>query len=310
MRTLNTARTVWRSLALVCTVGIIALSTWSLIILQVIDSRGFTVLSNLESRLGAATASWSQYITAAARGTAWAQVLVTIGSIMAVTILLVIMSNRYYWIRIPPAAVVTLDFASTICSTAVFGCAVTLALSLDTFNAPALPTFDSADLTFFAQLNPLSRAITIISALGGFFLITAFMTSLIDLQTRRAQARDTRAFEPTVSALGMSHGFHALHPERRTAREQIPTMYDPYRAFRQGQGASHSTEQLPFADEAAWISRKQTKSRWSASTTSPRGIERDIIKLLDVKKARRAVSVRPARPKSGAWDGRGAGHVI
>lgn len=118
----------------------------------------------------------------------------------------------------------------------------------------------------------------------------------------------------------MSHGFHALHPPpppgRRgaTPRQPIPTMYDPYRAFQKGAGggALRITKQVAFADEATWLGEgrgKAASSRWSASSTaSPRRVgggggggeggrvargTADVVRLLDVKRARRAVPVRP-----------------
>ena len=126
----------------------------------------------------------------------------------------------------------------------------------------------------------------------------------------------------------MSHGFHALHPQPRgsTLRQPIPTMYDPYKAFQKGPGggALRITKQVAFADEATWMSdggaagKHAASSRWSASSTgSPRRVEAgrganvvslldvnkaslprgeagaDITRLLDVKRARRAVPVRP-----------------
>lgn len=87
-------------------------------------------------------------------------------------------------------------------------------------------------------------------------------------------------------------------------------MYDPYRAFRKGPSAVHDTKHVAFADEGVWMSRKQNSSRWSVSTSSPRVVERDIMRLLDVKKARRAVPVRPARPVSNMWNGREIVHAI
>lgn len=229
---------------------------------------------------------------------------------MALNTLLVIFSNRYYWLRIPTSVVILIELTSTILSITAFGCAISLALSLKAFTTSPLPTLDSADLTFFASLNPLSKALTTTSALASFLLLITLTASLIDLHSRHAQAKDSRAFEPTVSALGMSHGFHTLHPQPRMGREPIPTMYDPYRAFRKGPGAMHETKHVAFADEGAWMSRKQDKSRWSVSTSSPRVVERDIMRLLDVKKARRAVPVRPARPGSVVWIEREVVHAI
>jgi hypothetical protein len=155
-------------------------------------------------------------------------------------------------------------------------------------------------------LNPLIRATTITVGLTGILLITTLTASLIGLHNRRKRSKDVRSFEPTVSALGMSHGFHALHPQTKTYREAIPTMYDPYKALRPGRPPN--TKNVNFANEGAWMSRKY--SRWSASTTSPMGIEGDIMRLLEVKRARRVVPVRPARPWSKVWNGREGAHAI
>ncbi|KAJ8113134.1 hypothetical protein OPT61_g4668 [Boeremia exigua] len=297
MGTLKAATTCVRSIALMGTAIIFALSIWTLVIVQAMDRRGATVLSAFKFELGVEATSWTQYITAAVRGITWSRAIVVL--VMAPVNLLVILSNRYYWCRISTTVVLLMELTTGISSIAVLGCALNLALSLKAFTNPPLPTLDSAELSSFATLNPLSRALTIASALVSLLLITTFTTSFISLQTRRKRANDTRAFEPTISALGMSHGFHALHPQPKRSREPIPTMYDPYRAFRKGPGALQDTRQAAFADEGTWISRKHVNSRWSASTSSPRGIERDIIRLLDVKKARRAVPVRPVRPLSG-----------
>lgn len=81
-------------------------------------------------------------------------------------------------------------------------------------------------------------------------------------------------------------------------------MYDPYKAFQKRPDALRITKQVSFADEATWMSRKHAASRWSASTSSPRGMEGDIMRLLDIKKARRAVPVRPAGPWSGTRSAR------
>ncbi|KAF3010847.1 hypothetical protein E8E13_008941 [Curvularia kusanoi] len=214
------------------------------------------------------------------------------------------MSNRYYWLRIAPTFIVLIELTSAISLTIIFGCALSLALDTQAFTTPSLPTLDSADLSLFSHLKPLARGLAITGALTTLLTLLALTASLMELQNRRTQARDTRAFEPTVSALGMSHGFHALHPQPHTTtiRQAIPTMYDPYKAFQKGGpgGTLRITKQVAFADEATWMSQSRkhahthATSRWSASTSSPKKIEGDIMRLLEVKKARRAVPVRPA----------------
>lgn len=219
------------------------------------------------------------------------------------TILLVIVSNQYYWIRIPATIVVLIELASTISIIIVFGCALSLALGLNAFSTPPFETFDSADLTFFALLDPLSRALTITSALISMLLVVTSTTRLTKfLRKRRTEVKDVRSFEPTISALGMSRSFYALHPQRRASDEITPTVYDPYSISQKEPAGWPSSQQVTFANESAWISRKH--SRWSSSTTSPKGIEGDIMRLLEVKKVRRVVPVRPARPWNEVWNGR------
>jgi hypothetical protein len=209
---------------------------------------------------------------------------------------LIVSSNRYHWLRISPTVTIFIELASTTSIAIVLGCALSFALDLNAFRTPSFETYDSADLAFFALLGPLSKAITITAAIVSILLITTCTMSLLDMYKRRRQSRDIRSFEPTISALGMSHGFHALHPPARTKREPIPTVYDPYKAFQKGPGKTPVTKNMAFVNEGAWMNRKH--SRWSVSTTSPVGIEGDIMRLLDVKRARRAVPVRPAQPWS------------
>lgn len=201
-----------------------------------------------------------------------------------------------------------IEFTAAASSVAVSGCALSLALSIRAFSTPPYATLDSADLSYFALLDPLSRAMALTSASTAIFLIITCVASLVNFYNHRKQTKDVRSFEPTVSALGMSYGFHALHPQPRTTRNAIPTMYDPYKAFQKGPGKPPNAKQVTFANEGAWMSRKD--SRWSISTTSQSGIEGDIMRLLEVKKARRAVPVRPARPWTEAWNGGQGAHMI
>jgi hypothetical protein len=356
----KTALTVLRTLALAGAVVIFVLGMWcmtarlyldrvhadlctALVIVQAIDSsRGRKIFEALHpmihSKLGPNNLSWSQFITAAQNGTTRIWILVITSLLTIFTTLTVIMSNRYYWLCISAPAILALEAVPTIATTITFGCALSLSLSLNAFTTPPLSTLSSADLSFFAKLDPLSRGLTIASAATISLLLITFLAHCIAFLEQRRREKDSRSFEPTVSALGMSHGFHALHPPPRTARAPIPIMYDPYRAFKKGPGALQAFVQRPeaalrpsalrvgasqggmvskhvgFADEGAWMGRK-SDSRWSVSTASPRRVEGDLLRFLEVRKAkevkrsRRAVPVRPA---SAVWYARetpGAHHV-
>ncbi|KAJ4341220.1 hypothetical protein N0V87_001961 [Didymella glomerata] len=283
----------------------------------------------IHSKLGDDNLSWSQFIKAAQHGTTRIWVLVATSLLTTFTTLAVIMSNRYYWLRLSAPAVLSLEAVPTTATIITFACALSISIDLDAFISPPLSTFNSADLSFFAKLEPLSRGLTLTSSVTLSLLLITSTAHLIIFLKQRRKEKDTRSFEPTVSALGMSHGFAALHPAPRTSRPPIPTIYGPYQTFKKGSGALQAFVQQPeaayrpsalrrdtsaggmvskhvgFADEGAWMARK-SGSRWSVSTASPRRVEGDILRLLEVRKAkevkmkrtRRAVPVRPA---SAAW---------
>ncbi|KAF1931832.1 uncharacterized protein M421DRAFT_2455 [Didymella exigua CBS 183.55] len=315
---------------------------WSLIIVQTIDSsRGQRVLKTLDSTLDVSGPSWTHFITAATQGIARMWILIVASLITIFTVVTVIMSNRYYWLRIsPPGALLLIETASVTFTITAFACALSLSLTLEAFNARPWPAIYFTDLSFFSTLIPLSKCLIIVASTSLGLLLTTLVAHLTSFLRHRAKAKDIRSFEPTVSALGMSHGFHALHPPPRTARAPIPTMYDPYRAFKKGPGVQRqgslpdflapppdlrsgtlrlgssrgdvASKRVGFTDEGAWMART-SDSRWSVSTASPRRIEGDIMRLLevrkskDVKKSRRAVSVRPA---SVVWYGTEIVHAL
>lgn len=189
--------------------------------------------------------------------------------------------------------VMLVELTAAICSIIVAGCALSLALDIRAFSTPPYTTLNSADLSHFALLDPLSRALALTSAVTGCFLSITCTANVVNMLTQRSKAKDVRSFEPTVSALGMSHGFQALNPQPRTACGAVPSIYDAHKSFQRGPGRPANIRQVTFANEGAWMSGKP--SRWSASTASPSRIEGDIMRLLDVKRARRAIPVRPAR---------------
>ncbi|KZM22295.1 hypothetical protein ST47_g6557 [Ascochyta rabiei] len=264
MASSKTALTMVRSLALVGAIIVFAFGIWSLVIIRDIDNRGENVLDSFQTRLVGDATSWSQFIAAAAHGVARTWILVVASSITTLAILLVTMSNRHYWLRIPSAIVVFVEFTATISSIAISSCSLSVALSIRAFSTPPYVTLDSADLAFFALLDPLSRTLAITSALTSAFLIITCTGGLISLHKRHRQKKDVRSFEPTISALGMNRGFYAVYPPPNPTHDAIPTMYDPYRAFRKEPRGPPNAKQVAFTSEGAWMSRKH--SRWKSKT--------------------------------------------
>ncbi|KAJ4383605.1 hypothetical protein N0V86_001660 [Didymella sp. IMI 355093] len=183
----------------------------------------------IHSKLGPDNLSWSQFITAAQKGITRIWILVVTSLLTIFTTLTVIVSNRYYWLRISAPTVLALEAVPTIATTITFGCALSLSLSFNAFTTPPLSTFSSADLSFFAKLDPLSRGLTIASAATTSLLLITFLAHCIAFLKQRRREKDTRSFEPTVSALGMSHGFHALHPPPRTVLALFKPLFSDQR---------------------------------------------------------------------------------
>ncbi|KAJ4338476.1 hypothetical protein N0V95_008045 [Ascochyta clinopodiicola] len=266
MASSKTALTMVRSLALVGAIVVFALGTWSLVIIRDIEDRGEKILDPFQTRLAGDAASWSQFITAAARGAARAWILVVASSITTLATLLVVMSNRYYWLRMPSAIVVLIELIATTSSITISSCALSIALNIRAFSTPPYATLDSADLAFFALLDPLSRTSAIASVLTSIFLIIACAASLVDFGKRRKQRKDVRSFEPTISALGMNRGFYAVYPQPNPTHDAIPNMYDPYRPLRKEPRSSPDAKMVAFASEGAWMSPEEVKESGTGAT--------------------------------------------
>jgi hypothetical protein len=174
-----------------------------------------------------------------------------------------------------------------------FGCTLSLALSLIAFTRDRLETADSADLTMFTMILPLSRGLVVTTGFGGFVLLTTTITAAVQA-CMGARDKESCSFEPTASALGMGHGYQAIVPP--PMRSRPPTLYDPRKPLpKQLDGMPQTEEEMALAEEIA--PPKRADSAMSESSRYSGDIAKEETWPLNAEKPQ-VLAIRPSRPWS------------
>jgi hypothetical protein len=213
-----------------------------------------------------------------------------------------------------------------------FGCTLSLALSLGSYRTTHLDTAGSAKLASFAALLSVSKVCTIITAIAGFLVTMTCVLGVVDAYSRhRHSEKICCAFEPTASALGMNHGFEALHPpEPKTSYQPHYTSYidtkrpamakDLTRSASQnavmgrvGSGQSKRCQGLPDVEkemlrllgpEKPGLPAKPMKvAKREKAVRSERPAKVAFLDRTEISE-RPPQPVRPVRPWSKVWNGR------
>lgn len=182
---------------------------------------------------------------------------------------------------------IPLELLAMLAMAATFGAALSLTLK---FGSPTLVTAPAPDLKTFSVLIPLSQAYAIAAGTGLFFLLTTWLTSIVQTCNR---ARDSKpcSFEPTASALGMGHGYQAEVPKQ--SRGPIPTLYDPdlpLPDFEKDTRGS-SDEEKSLAGDGAAMGRRDSANAEFVD-------DKEISGPLGLQKPEEVANMRPARPWS------------
>jgi hypothetical protein len=212
----------------------------------------------------------------------------------ALASIMVILANRHYRLQIAPAIVLLLEFMALALIAVSFGCTLSLALSLSSFRTARLYTGGSAKLASFAALLSVSKVCTIITALAGFLVMMTCLMSVVDAYNRHQQSEKVCcAFEPTASALGMNHGFEALHPS------------EPYTSYKPRYTSYIDVKRPPMTDGLARSASQNAVMGRIGSGQSKRcqglpDVEKDMLRLLGPEKSNDSPkppkSARPERP--------------
>jgi hypothetical protein len=157
-----------------------------------------------------------------------------------------------------------------------------------------LETADSADLTMFSMILPISRGLVVTTGTGGFVLLTTTISAIIQA-CMRARAKESCSFEPTASSLGMGYEYQAIVPPVESSRP--PTMYDPRKPLpKQLDGMPQTEEEKDLAVEIPEL--KRTESIRSATSIYSDDMEKQETWPLNPETSAKVLQIRPSRPWS------------
>ncbi|KAH6080803.1 hypothetical protein HBI67_026550 [Parastagonospora nodorum] len=282
-----------RVIALISTLIVVGLGAWSRFVEQDIETRGAAVLQRLQPE--ALTAQeWRDFFIAATQGTSRIWITIVAASIAFLTSFFVVLSSVVRGLKIPGTIRVPVEFLSMSAMIAAFGCSLSLAWTLLAFTTEELETADSADLTMFTMILPLSRGLVVTTGCTSFILLSTSITALVRA-CMGVRDKESCSFEPTASALGMGHGYQAIVPP--APRSRPPTLYDPRKPLpKQLDGMPQTEEERALAQEIARTPR--TVSVLSESSRYSGDFEKEETWPLNPEKTQ-VRSIRPSRPWSG-----------
>jgi hypothetical protein len=218
------------------------------------------------------------------------------GSFAFLTSLLVVLSTLIRRLDMPGSVRVPLEVLSACGMATAFGCGLSLALSLRSFDSARLETSGSDELAKFAMMVPLSIALVITAGFGCALLIGTTITAMVRACFRARVKEIARySFEPTASVLGMGHEHQAIVPPM--ARSRPPTMYDP------GRPLPKDLEKMPETDEEKALADRGLRSGRVDSGLSEYSkhsvqLEKDAAWPLSQEKPQQVVPMRASRPWS------------
>jgi hypothetical protein len=197
-------------------------------------------------------------------------------------------------LEMPGAVRIPIEFLSMCAMTTAFGCTLSFALSLISFSKMRLETADSADLTMFSTILPISRGLVVATGTGSFILLATTITAIVQA-CMRARAKESCSFEPTASALGMGYEYQAIIPP--VQRSRPPTMYDPRKPLpKQLDGMPQTEEEENLAVEIP--EKKRVDSTMSATSIYSEDFEKQETWPLNPEKSQKVLQIRPSRPWS------------
>ncbi|CAI6335379.1 unnamed protein product [Periconia digitata] len=296
-----------RALALVVTMGVVALTAWSKIIIIDIENRGASVVDTMIFNTEQDREDWRLFFSTVLDNGFKIWIALACGSFTFLATLTVLLSNLFTKLftklHLRPLITTMLQALAFLATTTAFAftLSATLALTNFSFNiAPSNPppqmiylsTSTSRALKSFSAMPPFSQTYTIASGSAGLLLLTTTIASTIQIVQNN---RSTKAcsFEPTASTLGMSHGYQASAPltdasPASSVYGEVPGMYDPLRPAPVAMMDEEKGLIGGAADMGGRYSRESDRSGVDAGISGPLGLRRP----------EEAVMARPARPWS------------
>ncbi|KAF2878008.1 hypothetical protein BDV95DRAFT_600688 [Massariosphaeria phaeospora] len=228
MGTVTAVLTGLRLLVIFVAFGVIGLGAWIQHTIHDIEIRGSVVLELTQLEPPQKEDAWRAFFTAVLDSQLRIWIAIAAGCFTFLAALLTMLSIKTAHLKISPRVLIPLELLSTLTMGGALAATTTLAVRLVGLSGPNLDTSSSSDLMAFGMLGPLSKGYAIATGVACALLLLTTLTSLTYHLSHRSPHRSTPtplSFEPTASALGMSHGFQAVQPS--APRTTIPTIYDP-----------------------------------------------------------------------------------
>ncbi|KAF1963730.1 hypothetical protein CC80DRAFT_12266 [Byssothecium circinans] len=312
MGTSTAALTALRVLGIVVALGVAVLGAWSKFIIHDIDTTGASVLNSATLESQEKKDAWQSFFKVAVGSTIKIYIAIAAASFTALTTTILLLSQPLPFLRLPTLLSLPLEILSTLSISAAFAAALSAAMSTTNYtfssrinpstdlpaNMIMLDTSTSALLKAFSALLPLSKAFAIAAGVGAFLMICLSASTVIQTCHR---ARDSKpcSFEPTASALGMGHGYHAVGVPR-ISKGAVPTIYDPLKPDPTAQGGLGDEERGILGQGAEMGRRDSGTSSLRMEKRDMGGDERggDISGPIGLKRPEEVAQMRPARPWS------------
>ncbi|KAL5120733.1 hypothetical protein ACEQ8H_001212 [Pleosporales sp. CAS-2024a] len=281
-----------RVIALMATLVVVGLSVWSLVVVHDIKSRGAGVLQRLRPEASTAQ-EWRDFFIAATNANLRIWITIVAASVASLASLLVVLSTTVKRLWAPVCMQVPVEFVSMCGMVISFGCTLSVAFSLIAFTRKRLETADSANLTMFTMILPLSRGLVITSGFGNFVLLITTVTAIIQVCTQ-LRDKESCSFEPTAAALGMGYEYQAIVPP--SLGDRPPSLYDPRKPLpKQLDGMPQTEEESALADPIA--PRTRVDSSMSERSKYSGDVEKEETWPLNQEKPQ-VPAIRSSRPWS------------
>ncbi|EMD66770.1 hypothetical protein COCSADRAFT_302087 [Bipolaris sorokiniana ND90Pr] len=290
-----------RALALIVVLGVTGLGGWSIFTIRDIQARSDAILDSVEFGSQEMEQLWARFFDAVIGGAIRTWVSISLTALASVIGIVLIFATILPPIRIRSAIMVPLECLGMCAMGAAVGISLSFALSVNALGERVLDTSASPELRRLAMLVDLSMIHFIATGAGWLLFLIAFIIATVDA-CRRAREKESCSFEPTASALGISHGYATTFPPQSPYR--MPSIYDPEVALNTDD-ATASAWNISQARESVGRDPGMSRAESIVSQEGRLSIGSDMSSIsgpLGLQKPEQAQPARPARP-SRPWSG-------
>ncbi|EMD97365.1 hypothetical protein COCC4DRAFT_197545 [Bipolaris maydis ATCC 48331] len=290
-----------RALALIVALGVTGLGGWSIFTIRDIQARSDAILDSVEFGSQEMEQLWARFFDAVIAGAIRTWVSIGLTALASLIGIVLVLATILPPIRIRSAIMVPLECLGMCAMGAAVGISLSFALSVNAFGERVLDISASPELRRLAMLVDLSMIHFIAAGAGWLLFLIAFISATVDA-CRRAREKESCSFEPTASALGISHGYATTFPPQSPYR--MPSIYDQEAALN-ANDATASAWNISQAKESVGRDPGMSSAESIVSQEGRLSIGSEMSSIsgpLGLQKPERVQPARPARP-SRPWSG-------